>query len=139
MFPLPHRHEHLYEGIEDDLIQTDDFGHGFDPKNCIGTTKVVLCTLSMLSNPALYETGIFKYLPVERLVVDEASQIDTFEFMVSRSSSSLCRRAVATEEGCWRSICFTIFRRWRRCACSETRSSVSPPCLSGDYMRSNKQ
>ena len=88
MFPLPHRHEHLYEGIEDDLIQTDDFGHGFDPKNYLGTTKVVLCTLSMLSNTALYETGVFKYLPVERLVVDEASQIDTFEFMVSRSSSS---------------------------------------------------
>ena len=37
----------------------------------------------MLSNPALYEYGVFDYLPVERLVVDEASQIDTFEFMVS--------------------------------------------------------
>nr|VWO99306.1 GPI-anchored CFEM domain protein B [Ganoderma boninense] len=74
-------HEHLYDGIEDDLIRTDDFGHGFDPKNHIGETKVILCTLSMLSNPCLYETGVFRYIPVKRLVVDEASQIDTFEFM----------------------------------------------------------
>lgn len=36
----------------------------------------------MLSNPALDEIGVFDLLPVERLVVDEASQIDTFEFMV---------------------------------------------------------
>ncbi len=37
----------------------------------------------MLSNPALHNFGIFKHVPVERLIVDEASQIDTFEFMVS--------------------------------------------------------
>ncbi|PIL32979.1 hypothetical protein GSI_05097 [Ganoderma sinense ZZ0214-1] len=74
-------HEHLYYGIEDDLIRTDDFGHGFDPRNQIGETKVILCTLSMLSNPCLREMGVFAYRPVERLVVDEASQIDTFEFM----------------------------------------------------------
>ncbi|KAI1784394.1 P-loop containing nucleoside triphosphate hydrolase protein [Ganoderma leucocontextum] len=74
-------HEHLYEEIEDDLIRTDEFGAAFDPKNQIGTTKVILCTLSMLSNPALYESGVFDHVPVERLVVDEASQIDTFEFM----------------------------------------------------------
>lgn len=43
---------------------------------------MILCTLSMLSNPALDEIGVFDLLPVERLVVDEASQIDTFEFMV---------------------------------------------------------
>ncbi|KAM5545183.1 hypothetical protein V8D89_001294 [Ganoderma adspersum] len=74
-------HEHLYEDLDNDLIRTDELGFAFDPKNQIGTTKVMLCTLSTLSNPKLYEAGVFKYLPVERLVVDEASQIDTFEFM----------------------------------------------------------
>lgn len=52
----------------------------------LGTSTIILCTISMLSNPAIDECGIFRIIPVERLVVDEASQIDTFEFMVSRAS-----------------------------------------------------
>jgi hypothetical protein len=43
---------------------------------------VVLCTLSMLSNPKLLDCGLFSLLPVKSLVIDEASQIDVFEFMV---------------------------------------------------------
>jgi hypothetical protein len=43
---------------------------------------VVLCTLSMLSNPKL-DCGLLGILPVNSLVIDEASQIDVFEFMVS--------------------------------------------------------
>ena len=45
--------------------------------------SVVLCTLSMLSNPKLDDCGLFGILPVNSLVIDEASQIDVFEFMVS--------------------------------------------------------
>jgi hypothetical protein len=45
---------------------------------------VVLCTLSMLSNPKLADCGLIGILPVKSLVVDEASQIDVFEFMVSQ-------------------------------------------------------
>ncbi|RPD58061.1 P-loop containing nucleoside triphosphate hydrolase protein [Lentinus tigrinus ALCF2SS1-7] len=74
-------HEHLYEEIEHLVIRTDEFGQGFDAKNAIGDTKVILCTLSMLSNPSLHLNGVFKHVPVARLIVDEASQIDTFEFM----------------------------------------------------------
>ena len=40
------------------------------------------CMLNMLSDPTLDEIGAFDLLLIERLVVDEASQIDTFEFMV---------------------------------------------------------
>ena len=43
---------------------------------------VVLCTLSMLSNPKLADCGLIDILPVTSLVIDEASQIDIFEFMV---------------------------------------------------------
>ena len=45
-------------------------------------TTVVLCTLSMLSNPKLLQCGLFDLLPIKSLVIDEASQIDVFEFMV---------------------------------------------------------
>jgi hypothetical protein len=47
-----------------------------------GDATVVLCTLSMLSNPKLAECGLLDILPVKSLVIDEASQIDLFEFMV---------------------------------------------------------
>ena len=48
----------------------------------LGNATVVLCTLSMLSNPKLAMCGLFEILPVNSLVIDEASQIDVFEFMV---------------------------------------------------------
>jgi len=47
-----------------------------------GDVTVVLCTLSMLSNPKLEDCGLFRVIPVTALVIDEASQIDVFEFMV---------------------------------------------------------
>jgi regulator of nonsense transcripts 1 len=45
----------------------------------------------MLSNPALEERGLFKEVPVERLIIDEASQIRVFEFLVS-FFDSFCKR-----------------------------------------------
>ncbi len=37
----------------------------------------------MLSNPVLDEKGVYGLVPMERLVVDEASQISVSEYMVS--------------------------------------------------------
>ncbi|KAI0666960.1 P-loop containing nucleoside triphosphate hydrolase protein, partial [Trametes maxima] len=77
-------HEHLYEGaVEHTLIRSDELNspHGFDAPRLIGDAQIILCTLSMLSSPALQTQDVFKYRPVERLVVDEASQIDTSEFL----------------------------------------------------------
>jgi regulator of nonsense transcripts 1 len=48
-------------------------------------SNVVLCTLSTLSNPQLESAGVYNLIPVERLVIDEASQIDVFEYMVGVS------------------------------------------------------
>jgi len=48
----------------------------------VGNSYVILSTLSMISNPALDDNGTFKVVPMERLIIDEASQINTFEFMV---------------------------------------------------------
>jgi regulator of nonsense transcripts 1 len=73
----------LYEEIVAKVICSDDL-----PSSRRGVLKifggatVVLCTLSMLSNPKLLQCGLFEMLPVKSLVIDEASQIDIFEFMV---------------------------------------------------------
>ncbi|PCH35506.1 nucleoside triphosphate hydrolase protein [Wolfiporia cocos MD-104 SS10] len=82
-------HEHIYGPIEKYLIRSDDLFRDPDPvyaENRLGGSKVILCTLSMLSNPALDDCQIFDLVPMERLVVDEASQIDTSEFMASAIS-----------------------------------------------------
>jgi hypothetical protein len=73
----------LYEEIEAKVIRSDELPQSRREVEIIfrGAT-VVLCTLSMLSNPKLAECGLIDTLPVTSLVVDEASQIDVFEFMV---------------------------------------------------------
>ena len=86
------RHEHLYEAIEAHLIRSDEvFADRVVAERFLGGSTVILCTVSMLSNPALVDAGIYHLVPVERLVVDEASQIDSFEFMVRSFAVSLSR------------------------------------------------
>jgi len=53
---------------------------------------LVLSTLCMLSNPVLDTCGLLKLIPVRSLVVDEASQIDIFGFMVTLSLTILTQR-----------------------------------------------
>ena len=78
-----YRHEHHYVDISDHLIPSDQlFDSSANVPYLLGTSKLILCTLSMLSNSGMYLYGVFDLVPVKRLVVDEASQIDTFEFMV---------------------------------------------------------
>ncbi|KAK0200666.1 P-loop containing nucleoside triphosphate hydrolase protein [Desarmillaria ectypa] len=75
-------HEHLYTKIEDRLFRGDELPD--NPKDLgitIGTSSIILSTLSMLSNPALDQNGMFDFVPPRNLVVDEASQINVFEYM----------------------------------------------------------
>ncbi|KAF9529885.1 P-loop containing nucleoside triphosphate hydrolase protein, partial [Crepidotus variabilis] len=75
-------HEHLYEGVVDRLIQSDQLSDTHaDINRLFMGSCVVLSTLSMLSNPTLFQCGAFKLVPLERLVIDEASQINIFEFL----------------------------------------------------------
>lgn len=128
------RHEHIYKEIERYLIRSDEMRKG-EPRTMIGETKAILCTLLMLSNPLLDMFGVFQHVPVTRLIVDEASQIDTFEFMVSITSN--CRQlgtvwCLTNEQ---RSTCSTNLTKRRstmiarlpsrRCVCSATQSNVS--------------
>lgn len=77
------RHEHIYVKIIGHLIRADEIPK--DPTELLkmfGSSTVVLSTLSMLSNPVLTHRGVFRLVPVETLVVDEASQINLVEYMV---------------------------------------------------------
>ncbi len=77
------RHEHIYEQISDYVIPSDEL-----PSDALGVSlllkgvRVMLCTLSMLSNPVLQQLRVFKHVPVHRLVIDEASQISVFNYLV---------------------------------------------------------
>ncbi|RDB17534.1 hypothetical protein Hypma_001245 [Hypsizygus marmoreus] len=77
-------HEHIYEMINDKLLRSDDFSGLKDAgatERLLGGSCIILSTLSMLSNPILNQVNMFKVVPVERLVVDEASQIKIEDFM----------------------------------------------------------
>jgi hypothetical protein len=78
-----YRHEELYVEIENMILRSDEIPK--DPSavsRLFADVTVVLCTLGMLSNPKLHDCGLFRIIPVRSLVIDEASQIDVFEFMV---------------------------------------------------------
>ena len=83
MVLTPYRHEKLYEEIVDKVICSNELPDDRREASMLfdGAT-VVLCTLSMLSNPGLVNCGLFDLLPMKSLVIDESSQIDVFEFMV---------------------------------------------------------
>lgn len=75
-------HEHLYVQIQEKLMRSDELPDNvMGMGRALGDSCIVLSTLSMLSNPALEANGTFDLVPVERLVIDEASQIKIFEFI----------------------------------------------------------
>ena len=77
------RHEHHYVDLADQMIQSVDlFKNAKSVEKHLGESNIILSTLAMLSNPSMGSFGVFERYPVERLVVDEASQIDTLELMV---------------------------------------------------------
>ncbi|KAF7336709.1 AAA-12 domain-containing protein [Mycena venus] len=70
-------HEHLYEGIRSHFIRSEEF-----KKMSLARIKgcqVILCTLSMLSNPFLYK--FTNQVPVNTIIVDEASQIEIGDYI----------------------------------------------------------
>lgn len=75
-------HEDIYTMIESYLLRSDQF-----PKDktslsqTLGATEIILCTLSMISHPLLKANGMFECVPIKRLIVDEASQINIFEYL----------------------------------------------------------
>ncbi|KIJ46585.1 hypothetical protein M422DRAFT_164892, partial [Sphaerobolus stellatus SS14] len=74
-------HEHSYIEIETCVIRSDMLdGQSLD--RLLGGSEIILTTLRMLSNLVLDKAEALFTIPMEKLVIDEASQINVFEYMV---------------------------------------------------------
>ena len=70
-----YRHEHLYEEIIENLIRSDDFPPDLvAAERRLAGSRVILCTLSMLSNDKL--ATFARLVPLQTVIFDEASQIE---------------------------------------------------------------
>ncbi|KAI0065320.1 P-loop containing nucleoside triphosphate hydrolase protein, partial [Artomyces pyxidatus] len=75
-------HEHLYHQLLPNIIRSNEL-----PKNAqalhkaLDGAQVILCTLSMLSNPRLRDLGITRAVPVTKVIIDEASQIEVGDYV----------------------------------------------------------
>ncbi|KAA1467653.1 P-loop containing nucleoside triphosphate hydrolase protein [Dentipellis sp. KUC8613] len=73
-------HEHLYESIENNVIRSDQLPETLtDLEEKLLDTKVILCTLSMISSPLM--SLIPKFAPVQTVIIDEASQIEMGDYI----------------------------------------------------------
>jgi regulator of nonsense transcripts 1 len=79
-------HKHLYERLEHCFIRSDMFGGGavaasqhLLDRHTSKPTRVILCTLSMLSNPRIED--FTRQVPVQTVIFDEASQIEVGEYL----------------------------------------------------------
>ncbi|KAI0820971.1 hypothetical protein BC629DRAFT_413823 [Irpex lacteus] len=76
------RHEHLYLAMKDKIIFSNELSQGAsEVTERLSGSRIILCTLGMLSSPALDRYRSLGVDPMVRLVVDEASQINVFEYM----------------------------------------------------------
>lgn len=72
------------------MVNSDEFLEGTLGK-LIGDCKVILSTVNMLFNNTLERKGLFRRVPMEKLIVDEASQIYVGDYLVSQRKLHSCR------------------------------------------------
>ncbi|KAF8843772.1 P-loop containing nucleoside triphosphate hydrolase protein [Paxillus ammoniavirescens] len=85
-------HEHLYEKLQARLIRSDIFKMSVvEASRLLLDSKVILCTLSMFSNPNI--DVFLRIVPVEMVIFDEASQIESGDYlpMLHRFRSTLSK------------------------------------------------
>jgi hypothetical protein len=73
------RHEHLYHKLPNYVIRSNEFSSPSVQRE-LQQCEVILCTLSMLSNVRILEKGFTDAVPINTLVVDEASQIEVGDY-----------------------------------------------------------
>lgn len=77
-----HRHEPLYEKIKSNIITLEFLSDlNVDVQRELHGSRVILCTLSMLVHPSLMRSGTTRSVPVETILVDEASQIEVHDYL----------------------------------------------------------
>ncbi|KAI9512076.1 P-loop containing nucleoside triphosphate hydrolase protein [Russula earlei] len=74
-------HEHLYEKVEKNIILSHKLPKRGGLMKALQGAQVILCTLSMISNPKLQEFGLTQYVPVMHVIIDEASQIEIGQYL----------------------------------------------------------
>lgn len=80
------RHDHLYTKIKNQVICSDDFDRNKKKtREDLGTARVILCTLSMMSGNKVISSGFSELVPVETLIVDEASQVEIGDYLIPLS------------------------------------------------------
>ncbi|EIN09738.1 hypothetical protein PUNSTDRAFT_44029 [Punctularia strigosozonata HHB-11173 SS5] len=87
-------HEHLYEKIERNVIRADALADGIvGVERQILDSRVILCTLSMITHPRLQKVGLTRLVPVSTVIVDEASQIEIGDYvpLMQRYASNLTK------------------------------------------------
>ncbi|KAH9481598.1 ATP-dependent helicase upf1 [Psilocybe cubensis] len=73
-------HEHLYEKVERNVITSEDLPDDIlQAEHMLPTSRVILCTLSMLSNRRL--SPITSLVPLRTVIFDEASQIEIGDYL----------------------------------------------------------
>lgn len=76
------RHEHLYEIIRGNVIESGNFKRSIvENERLLLGSRVILCTISMLSTNRLMELGFTKLVPVQTVIIDEASQIEAGDYL----------------------------------------------------------
>jgi AAA domain len=82
MLMMSLRHEHLYRKISKNMIVTDNrFPKPSALQKTLQGSQVILCTLSMISNPRLQEVGLTQVVPIINVIIDEASQIEVGQYV----------------------------------------------------------
>lgn len=67
------RHEGYYSAALQQHLEVSDKFNRLSER--IRGCRIILCTLSMLANKMLVSSGLMKQIPIQTLVIDEASQI----------------------------------------------------------------
>ena len=76
------RHEHLYEAIRKNMIESGEFQQStIDNKSLLLESRVILCTISTLSTARVRCCGFTEIVPVQTVIVDEASQIEDGDYL----------------------------------------------------------
>ncbi|KAH9959578.1 P-loop containing nucleoside triphosphate hydrolase protein [Russula dissimulans] len=73
--------EHLYQKIEKNIIVSDKLPKPGALKKVLQGSQVILCTLSMISNPRLQDLGLTREVPIIKVIIDEASQIEVGQYV----------------------------------------------------------
>ena len=76
------RHEHLYRKISKNIIVPDNKSPNPSAlQKTLQGSQVILCTLSMISNPTLRDVGLTQAVPIINVIIDEASQIEVGQYV----------------------------------------------------------